>query len=151
MKNKFKLGQILCDKSTLKKSANQRSYYVVVQEEGNDKYLVIQPINSNSDFECGTSIYPSNPDESLIETELKASYLLHQEISIVDYKLKKFVFADATGFEGNDRVVKFTPINDYLIGNIYYELKTEKKITVSGFLFCEFYCKEKFIKPPFQN
>lgn len=147
MKSKFKLGQILCERCSLKKPANQRYYYVVIQEETNDKYLVIQAINTNSIYASGTSISPIRPEEDLVATELKASYLLHQEIIVLDYENKKFVISDAIGFEGKDRLIIFASANNGdLIGNIYYEVKSQKKLTSSGFLYCDFYRKEKFTK-----
>jgi hypothetical protein len=151
MKNKFKLGQILCERCSLKKPANQRYYYVVIQEETDNKYLVIQTINSNSLYESGTSINPSHPEEDLVVAELKSSYLLHQEITILESFLNEPVVSDAIGYEGNDTIIKFTPVKDDLIGNVYYEIKSKKNSSFSGYLYCEFYRKEKFIKPPFQN
>lgn len=146
MENKFKLGQILCERCSLKRPANQRYYYVVIQEETNDKYLVIQAINSNSLYASGASINPSHPEEDLVVTELKASYLLHQEITVVDSFFNEPVVSDAIGFEGNDTIIKFTPVNDDLMGNVYYEIKSKKSQTLSGYLYCEFYHKEKFYK-----
>jgi hypothetical protein len=146
MKSKFKLGQILCERCSLKRPANQRYYYVVIQEETNDKYLVIQAINTNSLYVSGTSINPSHPEEDLVLTELKASYLLHQEITVVDSFFNEPIVADAIGYEGNDAIIKFTPINDDLIGNVYYEIKSKKNSNFSGYLYCEFYRKEKFDK-----
>lgn len=146
MKIKFKLGQILCERCSLKKPANQRYYYVVIQEETNDKYLVIQAINSNSLYVSGTSINPSHPEEDLVVTELKASYLLHQEITVVDSINKKIIISDAIGYEGIDRHIKFTSVNDDLIGNVFYEVKSQKKSNLSGYLYCDFYRKEKFNK-----
>lgn len=146
MKSKFKLGQILCEKCSLKRPANQRYYYVVIQEETNDKYLVIQAINTNSLYVSGTSINPSHPEEDLVLTELKASYLLHQEITVVDSFFNEPIVADAIGYEGNNNIIKFTPVNDDLIGNVYYEIKSKKNSTFSGYLYCEFYRKEKFVK-----
>jgi hypothetical protein len=146
MKSNFKLADILCERCSLKKPANQRYYYVVIQEETDDKYLVIQAINSNSLYESGTSINPSHPEEDLVVTELKASYLLHQEITVVDSFFNEPIVADATGYEGNDKIIKFTPVNDDLIGNVYYEIKSKKNSTFSGYLYSEFYSKEKFIK-----
>ena len=151
MKSKFKLGQILCERCSLKKPANQRYYYVVIQEETDDKYLVIQAINSNSLYVSGTSINPSHPEEDLVVTELKASYLLHQEITVVDSIVNEPVVSDAIGYEGIDKNIKFIPFNDDLIGNIFYEVKSKRNSTFSGYLYCDFYRKEKFIKPPFQN
>lgn len=146
MKSKFKLAQILCERCSLKKPANQRYYYVVIQEETDDKYLVIQAINSNSLYASGTSINPSYPEEDLVITELKASYLLHQEITVVDSTNKKLIISDAIGYEGIDRNIKFTSVNGDLIGNVYYEVKSQKKSTLSGYLYCDFYRKEKFDK-----
>ncbi|MDI1317909.1 hypothetical protein [Flavobacterium sp.] len=147
MENKFKLGQILCERCSLKKTAIQRYYYVVIQEETDDKYLVIQAINTTSLYASGTSISPTHPEEDLVATELKASYLLYQEITVLDTDNKKFIIFDAIGFEGKDRLVKFTPTNNGdLIGNIYYELRNKTKLTSTGFLYCDFYRKEKFIK-----
>ncbi len=151
MISKLKLGQILCERCSLKKPANQRYYYVVIQEETNDKYLVIQAINSNSLYVSGTSINPSHPEEDLVVTELKASYLLHQEITVVDSIVNEPVVSDAIGYEGIDKNIKFIPFNDDLIGNIFYEVKSKRNSTFSGYLYCDFYRKEKFIKPPFQN
>ena len=127
MKSKFKLGQILCESCSLKKPANQRYYYVVIQEETNDKYLVIQAINSNSLYVSGTSINPTHPEEDLVITQLKASYLLNQEITVMDSFFNEPVVSDAIGYEGNDTIVKFTPVNDDLIGNVYYEIKSKKQ------------------------
>ena len=146
MKSKFKLGQILCETYSLKKPANQRYYYVVIQEETYDKYLVIQAINTNSLYVSGTSINPSHPEEDLVVTELKASYLLNQEITVMDSFFNEPVVSDAIGYEGNDTIIKFTPVNDDLIGNVYYEIKSKKNSTFSGYLYCEFYRKEKFDK-----
>jgi hypothetical protein len=146
MKSNFKLGQILCERCSLKRPANQRYYYVVIQEETNDKYLVIQAINSNSLYVSGTSINPSHPEEDLVLTELKASYLLNQEITVVDSFFNEPIVSDAIGYEGNDKNIKFIPVNDDLIGNVYYEIKSKKNSTFSGYLYCEFYRKEKFIK-----
>ena len=146
MKSNFKLGQILCERCSLKKPTNQRYYYVVIQEETDDKYLVIQTINSNSLYISGASINPSHPEEDLVETELKASYLLQQEITVMESFYNEPVTSDAIGFEGNNRIVKFTPVNDDLIGNIYYEIKSQNNSTLSGYLYCEFYRKEKFDK-----
>ncbi|MFC6877053.1 hypothetical protein ACFQZF_11230 [Flavobacterium myungsuense] len=146
MKSNFKLGEILCERCSLKKPANQRYYYVVIQEETDDKYLVIQTINSNSLYASGTSINPTHPEDDLVVTELKASYLLHQEITVVDSIVNEPVVSNAIGYEGNNRIIMFTPVNDDLIGNVYYEVKSQKKSTVSGYLYCEFYRKEKFIK-----
>ena len=146
MKNDFKLGQILCERCSLKRPANQRYYYVVIQEETNDKYLVIQAINSNSLYVSGASLNPSHPEEDMVVTELKASYLLNQEITILESFFNEPVISDAIGYEGNDTVVKFTPVNDDLIGNIYYEIKSKKNSTFTGYLYCDFYRKEKFYK-----
>ena len=146
MSSQFKLGQILCEKCSLKKPANQRYYYVVIQEETDDKYLVIQAINSNSLYASGASINPSHPEEDLVVTQLKASYLLNQEITVMDSFFNEPVVSDAIGYEGNDTIVKFTPVNDDLIGNVYYEIKSKKNSTFSGYLYCEFYRKEKFDK-----
>ncbi|WP_396212759.1 hypothetical protein [Flavobacterium sp.] len=146
MKIKFKLGQILCERCSLKKPANQRYYYVVIQEETNDKYLVIQAINSNSLYVSGTSINPSHPEEDLVITQLKASYLLNQEITVMDSFFNKPVVSDAIGYDGKDTIIKFTPVNDDLIGNVYYEIKSKKNSTFSGYLYSEFYRKEKFVK-----
>ena len=146
MENKFKLGQILCERCSLKRPANQRYYYVVIQEETNDKYLVIQAINSNSLYVSGASLNPSHPEEDLVVTELKASYLLNQEITILESFFNEPVVSDAIGYEGNDTIVKFTPVNDDLIGNIYYEIKSKKNSTFTGYLYCDFYRKEKFYK-----
>ncbi|OYU84271.1 MAG: hypothetical protein CFE24_07235 [Flavobacterium sp. BFFFF2] len=151
MKSKFKLGQVVCDRSSLKKPANQRNYYVVIQEETDERHLVIQAINSNSLHASGTSINPSHPEVDLAVTELKASYLLYQEITILESVFKELIISDAIGYVGNDRFVTFTTVNDDLVGNIYYEIKGQNKTTLSGYLYCEFYRKEKFIKPPFQN
>lgn len=146
MSSQFKLGQILCERCSLKRPANQRYYYVVIQEETNDKYLVIQAINSNSLYVSGASLNPSHPEEDLVVTELKASYLLHQEITIVDSYFNEPFVSDAIGYEGNNKIIKFTPVNDDLIGNVYYEVKSQKKSTLSGYLYCDFYRKEKFDK-----
>lgn len=146
MENKFKLGQILCERCSLKKPANQRYYYVVIQEETNDKYLVIQAINSNSLYVSGASLNPSHPEEDLVVTELKASYLLNQEITILETFFNEPVVSDAIGYEGNDTIVKFTPVNDDLIGNVYYEIRSKKNSTFTGYLYCDFYRKEKFDK-----
>ena len=146
MKSNFKLADILCERCSLKKPANQRYYYVVIQEETDDKYLVIQAINSNSLYESGTSINPSHPEEDLVVTELKASYLLHQEITVVDSIVNEPVVSDAIGYEGIDKNIKFIPFNDDLIGNVFYEVKSQKKSTMSGYLYCDFYRKEKFDK-----
>lgn len=152
MKSNYKLGEILCEKCSLNKPANQRYYYVVIQEETNDKYLVIQAINTNSLYASGASINPSHPEEDMVVTELKASYLLHQEITVMESFYNEPVTSDAIGFEGEDRFVKFTVLNEYdLIGNVYYEIKSPKNITMSGYLYFDFHHKEKFIKPPFQN
>jgi hypothetical protein len=94
----------------------------------------------------GASINPSHPEEDLVVTELKASYLLNQEITVMESFFNKPVTSDAIGYEGNDRIVKFTPVNDDLIGNIYYEIKSQNNSTLSGYLYCEFYRKEKFDK-----
>jgi hypothetical protein len=147
MNSKFKLGQILCEKCSLKKPANQRYYYVVIQEETNDKYLVIQAINSNSLYVSGASINPSHPEEDLVVTELKASYLLHQEITVMESFYNEPVTSNAMGFEKKDKLVEFTVVNDDdLIGNVYFEIKSAKGMTMSGYLYCEFYHKEKFYK-----
>lgn len=146
MKSNFKLGQILCERCSLKRPANQRYYYVVIQEETNDKYLVIQAINSNSLYVSGASLNPSHPEEDMVVTELKASYLLNQEITILESFFNEPVVSDAIGYEGNDTIVKFTPVNDDLIGNVYYEIKSKKNSTFTGYLYCDFYRKEKFYK-----
>lgn len=146
MKSNFKLGQILCESCSLKRPANQRYYYVVIQEETNDKYLVIQAINSNSLYVSGASLNPSHPEEDLVVTELKASYLLNQEITILDSFFNEPIVADSIGYEGNDKIIEFTPVNDYLIGNVYYEIKSKKNSTFTGYLYCDFYRKEKFYK-----
>ena len=146
MNSQFKLGQILCERCSLKKPANQRYYYVVIQEETNDKYLVIQAINSNSLYVSGTSINPTHPEEDLVITLLKASYLLNQEITIMETFFNEPVTSDAIGFEGEDRFVKFTVVNNDLIGNVYYEIKCPKNVTMSGYLYLDFHHKEKFNK-----
>lgn len=146
MINKFKLGQILCDRSSLKSHANHRFYYLVIQEESRDNYMVIQPINSNPNFISGASINPLHPEQDLIVTELKASYLLHQEITVMESFFNQPVTSEAIGFEGIDRVIKFTPVNGDLVGNVYYEIKCPKKQIMSGYLFFDFHHKQKFIK-----
>lgn len=145
MENKFKLGQIFCDRHSLKKPANQHSYYVVIQEETEDKFLVIQPINSNPSFISGASINPINL-EYLIETELKASYLLYEEITIMESFYEEPVTSIAIGFEGKDKIVKFSSVNDDLIGNVFYEIKCPKNVTMAGYLYYDFHHKEKFAK-----
>ena len=146
MKSKFKLGQILCERCSLKKPANQRYYYVVIQEETDDNYLVIQAINSNPSYISGASINPMHPEQDLVITELKATYLLNQEITVMETFFKEPVTSIAIGFEGNNSIVKFTAVNDDLIGNVYYEIKCPKNQTMSGYLFFDFHHKEKFDK-----
>ena len=147
MKSNFKLGEILCEKCSLKKPANQRYYYVVIQEETDEKYMVIQAINSNSLYVSGASINPSHPEEDLVLTQLKASYLLNQEITVMASFFNEPVTSDAIGFEGKDTFVEFTVVNDDdLIGNVYFEIKSAKVMTISGYLYCDFYRKEKFNK-----
>ena len=147
MNSQFKLSQILCERCSLKKPANQRYYYVVIQEETDEKYLVIQAINSNSLYASGTSINPSYPEEDLVVTQLKASYLLNQPITIMASFFNEPVTSDAIGFEGKNKFVEFNVVNDNdLIGNIYFEIKSAKGMTMSGYLYCEFYRKEKFVK-----
>lgn len=151
MKSKFKIGQILCERKSLSKPANQRFYYVVIQEETDDAYLVIQPINTNSQYISGASINPLHPEEDLVVADLKASYLLHQEITIIESFFNQPITSEAIGFEGEDRSVKFTTVNGDLVGNVYYEINCPKKVTMSGYLYYDFHHKEKFIKPPFRN
>lgn len=147
MKSKYKLGQILCERKSLRQPANQRFYYVVIQEETNEKDMVIQPINSNRIYASGTSLNPLYPEEDLVLTELKVSYLLHQEITVMESFYNQPVTSTAIGYEGEDRFVKFTVVNDYdLIGNAYYEIKCPKNITMSGYLYYDFHHKEKFYK-----
>lgn len=146
MNSQFKLGQILCERCSLKKPANQRYYYVVIQEETDDKYFVIQAINSNSLYASGASINPTHPEEDLVITLLKASYLLNQEITIMETFFNEPVTSDAIGFEGEDRFVKFTVVYNDLIGNVYYEIKCPKNVTMSGYLYLDFHHKEKFNK-----
>ena len=152
MNSKFKLGQVLCERCSLKKPANQRYYYVVIQEETDDKYMVIQTINSNPSYISGASLNPLYPEEDLVVAQIKASNLLHQEITVMESFYNEPVTSDAIGFEGEDRFVKFTVLNEYdLIGNVYYEIKCPKNITMSGYLYFDFHHKEKFIKPPSRN
>lgn len=147
MKSKFKLGQILCERCSLNKPANQRYYYVVIQEETNDKYLVIQAINSNSLYVSGASINPLYPEEDLVTAQLKASNLLYQEITVLESFFNEPLTSDAIGFEGKDRFVKFTVVNDVdLIGNVYFEIKCPKAKTMSGYLYFDFHHREKFDK-----
>jgi hypothetical protein len=127
MNSQFKLGQILCVRRNLRKLANKRFYYVVIQQETNDAYLVIQPINSNPPFISGASINTINP-ENLVLTQLRASYLLHYEITVLESFFNEPYISDALGCEGNDRIVKFTAIYDDFIGNVCYETKKPKKI-----------------------
>lgn len=107
---------------------------------------MIQAINTNSLYVSGTSINPYHPEEDLVLTELKASYLFNQEITVVDSFFNEPIVADAIGYEGNDKIIKFTLVNDDLIGNVYYEIKSKKNSALSGYLYCEFYRKEKFKK-----
>ena len=146
MESKFKLGQILCDRKSLNKPANQRFYYLVIQEETDDTYLVIQPINTNPQYISGASINPLNPQEDLVVTELKASYLIHQEITVMEAFFNQPVTSEAIGFEGVDAFVRFRPMNGDLIGNVYYEIKCPKNRTMSGYLYYDFHHKEKFDK-----
>lgn len=146
MDSKFKLGQILCDRKSLNKPANQRFYYVVIQEETDEAYLVIQPINTNSHYISGASINPLNPEEDLVVADLKASYLLHQEITVMEAFFNEPATSDAIGFEGEDRFVNFTSANGDLVGNVFYEIKCPKKQTMSGYLYFDFHHKEKFQK-----
>lgn len=146
MDSKFKLGQILCNRKSLNKPANQRFYFVVIQEETDDAYLVIQPINTNSQYISGASINPLNPEEDLVVADLKASYLLHQEITVMEAFFNEPVTSDAIGFEGEDRFVNFMSANGDLVGNVFYEIKCPKKQTMSGYLYFDFHHKEKFQK-----
>jgi len=146
MKRKIKLGKILCEKKNLEKPPNQRNYFVVIQEETEDRYLVIQPINTNTKYISGTSINPFYPEQDLTETKLKASYLINQEITVMESNFKEPVTSVAIAFEGQDRLIEFTAINSDLIGNVYFEINSPKNTTMSGFLFYDFHHKEKFNK-----
>jgi hypothetical protein len=97
-------------------------------------------------YVSGTSINPTHPEEDLVITQLKASYLLNQEITIMETFFNEPVTSDAIGFEGEDRFVKFTVVNNDLIGNVYYEIKCPKNATMSGYLYLDFHHKEKFNK-----
>ena len=83
----------------------------------------------------------------MVVTELKASYLLNQEITVMESFYNEPVTSNAMGFEKKDKLVEFTVVNDDdLIGNVYFEIKSAKGMTMSGYLYCEFYHKEKFYK-----
>ena len=102
-------------------------------------------------FSNGENKDHSQDEEDLVVADLKASYLLHQEITVMEAFFNEPVTSDAIGFEGEDRSVKFTTVNGDLVGNVYYEINCPKKVTMSGYLYYNFHHKEKFIKPPFHN
>ena len=145
MKTQFKLGQILCSKRRPKGINFNGEYYVVIQEESFTKRLALMVINSNINYVSGAIIEPEFPEIDLEKVELKASDLLHEEITIMEMDFNELVTSKALRIIGEDKVIKFTSVGDDLKANVEYEVESPS-FRLMGNLQYDFHNKEKFVK-----
>lgn len=145
MNPQFKLGQTYCSKRRPKGINFIGEYYVVIQEESFTKRLALMVINSNINYVSGAIIEPEFPEIDLVKVEMKASDLLHEEITIMDIDFNELVTSKALRIIGEDKVITFTSVGDDLKANVEYEVESPS-FRLMGNLYYDFHNKEKFVK-----
>ena len=102
-------------------------------------------INSNINYVSGAIIEPEFPEIDLVKVEMKASDLLHEEITIMDIDFNELFTSKAIRIIGEDKVITFTSVGDDLKANVEYEVESPS-FRLMGNLQYDFHNKEKFVK-----
>lgn len=147
MKSEFKLGQIV--KSRHFKRINKiekEAYYLVIQEEDEERKLVIQQINAQRGVVPGTAYTPIFPDDDLEHIEIRASDLVNEEITIKETLFNEIVVGKAEHYLGDNEIIRFTSFGTDLISNVEFEYHSTIKHRCKGPLYYEMHHKEKFLK-----
>jgi hypothetical protein len=139
------LGQTYCSKRRPRGINFNGEYYVVIQEESFTKRLALMVINSNINYVSGAIIEPEFPEIDLEKVEIKASDLLHEEITIMEIDFNELVTSKALRIIGEDKVITFTSVGDDLKANVEYEVESPS-FRLMGNLQYDFHNKEKFVK-----
>jgi hypothetical protein len=138
MKTQFKLGKTYGAKDNDKTRELKiiGEYLVVIQEQSENKNLIIQTINSRKVYvEKTTQIY-GNPFDYYDEVQIRAMDILLDEICIKDNTTGTIIYGDAKMFMGENKIIQFTAIGNDLIANVQYEIETISGERLTGFLYC---------------
>jgi hypothetical protein len=147
MKTTFKLGQIVKSKHHERINKNgKKAYYLVIQEEDDERQLVIQQINALKGVVSGTAYTPVAPDDDLEQIEINASDLVNEEITIKETLFNEIVVGRAKHYLGDNEIIRFTPVGADLISNVEFEYHSTIKHRCKGPLYYEMHHKEMFLK-----
>ena len=138
MKTQFNLGKTYGakDNDKTRKLKIIGEYLVVIQEQSENKNLIIQTINSRKvHVEKTTQIY-GNPFDYYDEVQIRAMDILLDEICIKDNTTGTIIYGDAKMFMGENKIIQFTAIGNDLIANVQYEIETISGERLTGFLYC---------------
>ena len=122
MENQLKTGQIVRFKQYKKKALEPEAYYIVISEVKN-KACWLQVINSNREYETGTSLVSSNL-EDLEVVLIQAKELIYQEVTIKENLYNDFVSDYVHSVNEGDTYLKFTAVEGGFESNATYTMGT---------------------------
>jgi len=147
MKSTFKLGQIVKSKHHKRINKDEKEvYFLIIQEDDNQRQLVIQQINAQRGVVPGTAYIPVTPDDDLELVEIKASDLVNEEITIKERLFNEIVVGRAKHYLGDNGIIRFIPVGDDLISNVEFEYHSTIVHRCKGPLYYEMHHKEMFLK-----
>lgn len=145
MESEFKLGQIV--KSRYFKRMNKRekeAYYVVIQQEDEERQLVIQQINAQRGVVPGTAYTPIFLDDDLEHIEIRASDLINEVITIKETLFNEIVVGKAEHYFGDNEIIRFTSVGTDLISNVEFEYHSTIEHRCKGPMYYEMHHKKCF-------
>lgn len=143
----FKLGQTYKPKDTerTREIGMNGQYMVVIQENSDDKNLILLVLNSRKNFvEKSTKLY-DNPEDMYDAVEIRAMDILNDEICIKDNKSGTVIYGDAIRHLGENKVIEFKPFGNDLIANVEYEIKTISGERLVGYLYSTYQPKNFYL------
>ncbi len=138
MKTQFNLGQTFGAKDNDKTRQLQiiGEYLVVIQEQSENKNLILQTLNSRKVYFEKTTQIHGNPEDYYDEVQIRAMDILHDEICIKDNASGTIIYGDAKMFLGENKIIQFTACDNDLIANVQYIIETINGVRLTGFLYC---------------
>lgn len=119
---------------------------MVIQEEDDERQLVIQQINALKGVVSGTAYTPVTPNDDLEPIEINASDLVNEEITIKETLFNENVVGRAKHYLGDNEIVQFTSVGADLISNVEFEYHSNIEHRCKGPLYYEMHHREQFLK-----
>ncbi len=124
MERQLKAGRIVRFKDYMKKELEPEAYFIILIAEGKNKECWLQVINSNREYETGTTLFPTYLDDIEV-VEVQAKELVLQEVTIKEGLYNDFVSDYVQSVENEECYLKFTAVEGGFESNVIYTMDTE--------------------------